>query len=137
VARESAPRAAWDWLAVVAELRLGGMAKMLADHCELVSQSGDAVTLRVGEAHKHLLDRTYQDKLIAALRDKYGATLAVTIEIGAAADKTPQQVRTRIKQARQAEAVAAIEADPFVRELVDQFGGQLDATSIQPLGEST
>ncbi|HQS81444.1 MAG TPA: DNA polymerase III subunit gamma/tau [Thiobacillus sp.] len=137
VARESTPRAAWDWLTVVGELRLGGMAKMLADHCELVSQTGDAVTLRVGEAHKHLLDRAYQDKLIAALRDKYGATLAVTIEIGAAADKTPQQVRTRIKQARQAEAVAAIESDPFVRELVDQLGGQLDTTSIQPLGEST
>jgi DNA polymerase III subunit gamma/tau len=61
----------------------------------------------------------------------------VTFEIGAAAEQTPQQVRTRIKQARQAEAVAAIESDPFVRELVDQFGGQLDATSIQPLGEST
>ncbi|MBW8306797.1 MAG: DNA polymerase III subunit gamma/tau [Thiobacillus sp.] len=137
VARESTPRAAWDWLTVVGELRLGGMAKMLADHCELVSQTGDAVTLRVGEAHKHLLDRAYQDKLIAALRDKYGATLAVTIEIGAAADKTPQQVRSRIKQARQAEAVAAIESDPFVRELVDQLGGQLDTTSIQPLGEST
>jgi DNA polymerase-3 subunit gamma/tau len=137
VARESMPRGAWDWLAIVAELRLGGMAKMLADHCELLSQAGDAVTLRVGEAHKHLLDRTYQDRLVTALREKYGAALDVTFEIGAAADKTPQQVRTRIKQARQAEAVAAIESDPFVRELVDQFGGQLDATSIQPLGEST
>ena len=137
VARESTPRGAWDWLAVVAELRLGGMAKMLADHCELVSQAGDAVTLRVGEAHKHLLDRTYQDRLVTALREKYGAALDVSFEIGAAAQKTLQQVRTRIKQARQAEAVAAIESDPFVRELVDQFGGQLDATSIQPLGEST
>jgi DNA polymerase III subunit gamma/tau len=137
VARESTPRGAWDWLAIVAELRLGGMAKMLADHCELVSQAGDAVTLRVGEAHKHLLDRTYQDRLVTALREKYGAALDVSFEIGAAAQKTPQQVRTRIKQARQAEAVAAIESDPFVRELVDQFGGQLDATSIQPLGEST
>ena len=128
---------AWDWLAVVAELRLGGMAKMLADHCELVAQAGDAVTLRVGESHKHLLDRAYQDKLIAALRDKHGAGLSVTFEIGAAAEQSPQQVRTRIKDARQAEAVAAIESDPFVRELVDQFGGQIDATSIQPLGEST
>jgi DNA polymerase-3 subunit gamma/tau len=133
VAREPASSAAWDWLAVVAELRLGGMAKMLADHSELVSQTGEAVTLRVGEAHKHLLDRAYQDKLVAALRDKYGATLAVTFEIGAAAEQTPQQVRTRIKDARQAEAVAAIESDPFVRELVDQFGGQIDANSIQPL----
>ncbi len=136
-ARESAPLAVWDWLAVVASLRLGGMAKMLADHCELAAQSGDAVTLRVGEAHKHLLDRAYQDKLIAALRDKFGAALKVTIEIGAAAEQTPQQVRTRIKDARQAEAVAAIESDPFVRELVEQFGGQIDASSIQPLGEST
>lgn len=137
VARESTPHAAWDWLAIVAELRLGGMAKMLADHCELVSQAGDAVTLRVGEAHKHLLDRTYQDRLVSALRDKYGATLNVSFEIGTASERTPQQVRTRIKQARQDEAVSAIELDPFVRELVDQFGGQLDATSIQPLGEST
>jgi len=133
---ESSPNAAWDWLAVVAGLRLGGMAKMLADHCELVSQADDAVTLRVGEAHKHLLDRAYQDKLVSALRDKYGATLEVTFEIGAAAEQTPQQVRTRIKEARQAEAVAAIESDPFVRELVEQFGGRIDASTIQPLGEN-
>jgi DNA polymerase-3 subunit gamma/tau len=135
VAREPLPQAAWDWLEVVAGLRLGGMAKMLADHCELVSQAGDAVTLRVGEAHKHLLDRAYQDKLVGSLRDKYGTTLDVRFEIGAAAEQTPQQVRTRIKEARQRDAVAAIESDPFVRELVDQFGGQIDASTIQPLGE--
>jgi DNA polymerase-3 subunit gamma/tau len=112
------------------------MAKMLADHCELVSQADDAVTLRVGEAHKHLLDRAYQDKLVSTLRDKYGAALQVTFEIGAAAEKTPQQVRTRIKEARQRDAVAAIESDPFVRELVEQLGGRIDASTIQPLGEN-
>jgi DNA polymerase-3 subunit gamma/tau len=137
IASESTPHAAWDWLAVVASLRLGGMAKMLADHCELVAQTGDSVTLRVGESDKHLLDRAYQDKLTAALRDKYGAALNVSIELGAAVEKTPQQVRTRIKDERQAEAVAAIESDPFVRELVEQFGGQIDASTIQPSGEST
>ncbi|HQT69623.1 MAG TPA: DNA polymerase III subunit gamma/tau [Thiobacillus sp.] len=137
VASESTPQGAWDWLAVVASLRLGGMAKMLADHCELVAQTDDAVTLRLAEADKHLLDRAYQDKLIAALHDKYGASLKVTVELGAAVAKTPQQVRTRIKDERQAEAVAAIESDPFVRELVEQFGGQVDASTIQPLGEST
>ena len=93
--------------------------------------------LRVAEAHKHLLDRAYQDKLVAALRDKFGPALTVSIELGAAVEKTPQQVRTRIKDERQAEAVAAIESDPFVRELVEQFGGQIDASTIQPLGEST
>lgn len=137
IVSEPAPHGAWDWLAIVAELRLGGMAKMLADHCELVSQAGDAVILQIGEAHKHLLDRTYQDRLITALRDKYGSALSVTIEIGAAAEQTPQRVRTRVKEARQREATAAVESDPFVRELLDQFGGQIDPASIQPLGEST
>ncbi len=94
-------------------------------------------TLRVGEADKHLLDRAYQDKLVSALHDKYSAALQITFEIGAAAGQTPQQVRTRIKEVRHAEAVAAIETDPFVRELIDQFGGQIDASTIQPLGEST
>lgn len=137
IAREPAPQAAWDWLAVVAGLRLGGMAKMLADHCELVSQTDEAVTLRVAEPDKHLLDRAYQNKLIAALHEQYGAALKISFEIGTAAGQTPQQVRTRIRETRQAEAVAAIESDPFVRELVDQFGGQIDASTIQPLGEST
>ncbi|MCA1977796.1 MAG: DNA polymerase III subunit gamma/tau, partial [Thiobacillus sp.] len=135
VAQQPAPHAEWDWLSVVASLRLGGMAKMLADHCELVNGSADAVTLRVGEAHRHLLDGAYKDKLIAALRDKYGATLQVSFEVGAAAEQTPQQVRTRIRETRQAEAVAAIESDPFVRELVEKFDGQIDAATIQPLGE--
>jgi DNA polymerase III, gamma/tau subunits len=50
---ESQPTGAWDWLDIVSKLKLGGMAKMLADHCELVSHDGDAVLLRVGQAHKH------------------------------------------------------------------------------------
>jgi DNA polymerase-3 subunit gamma/tau len=135
VAQEPAPAGEWDWLAVVAALRLGGMAKMLADHCELASRQANRITLRVGEAHKHLLDAGYKDKLVAALRETHGAALDVVFEIGAAAGQTPQQVRTRVREARQAEAVAAIESDPFVRELVDRFGGRIDASTIQPTGE--
>ncbi len=134
-AREPAAKGDWNWLDVVSQLRLGGMAKMLADHCELVSQSADSITLRVGEAHRHLLDAGYKNKLIAALHEKHGETLRIDFEVGAAAEQTPQQVRTRVKEARQAEAVAAIESDPFVRELVEKFDGQIDASTIQPLGE--
>lgn len=133
--REPAPVAAWDWPEIVARLRLGGMARMLADHCELAAQAGDAVTLRVGAAHKHLLDAAYREKLVAALRERFGASLDVRFEIGDAAEQTPQQVRTRAREARQAEAVAAIEADPFVRELVERFDGRIDPNTIQPLGE--
>ena len=134
-AREPVASGQWDWLEIVGKLRLGGMAKMLADHCELVSQDDSELSLRVGEAHKHLLDAGYKDKLVTALREKHGAALRVSFEIGAAAGHTPQQVRTRVREARQRDAVAAIESDPFVRELVEKFDGQIDASTIQPRGE--
>ena len=133
---ESAPPSAWDWLKMVADLKLGGMAKMLADHCELVSHDSGQVVLRVSEADKHLLDRAYQDKLIATLRERHGAGLQITFEIGAAAVQTPQQVRSRERDARQAEAVAAIESDPFIRELVEHFDAKVVESTIKPTGES-
>ena len=133
---ESAPPSAWDWLKMVADLKLGGMAKMLADHCELVSHDSGQVVLRVSEADKHLLDRVYQDKLIATLRERHGAGLQITFEIGAAAVQTPQQVRSRERDARQAEAVAAIESDPFIRELVEHFDAKVVESTIKPTGES-
>ena len=126
----------WDWLQVVADLKLGGMAKMLADHCELVSYERDQVLLRVADKQKHLLERGYQDKLIATLRERHGATLQIKFEIGAAAVQTPQLVRTRERDARQTEAVAAIESDPFVRELVEHFDAKVIESTIQPLGEA-
>jgi DNA polymerase-3 subunit gamma/tau len=44
-------------------------------------------------------------------------------------------VRARAKAEKQAEAVAAIESDPFIRDLVDQFDARIDPSTIQPLGE--
>ncbi len=128
--------AAWDWVLIVADLKLGGMAKMLADHCELVSYDGHQVLLCVAEEQKHLLDRGYQDKLIGALRERHGVSLQVKFEVGSATVKTPQLVRTRERDARQAEAVAAIESDPFVRELVEHFDAKIIESTIKPLGEA-
>ena len=133
---ESVKDTVWDWLQIVSELKLGGMAKMLADCCELVSHQAGEVLLRISEADKHLLDSGYQDKLIGALRERHGSQLKVKFEIGAVAAQTPQQVRTRKREARQAEAVAAIESDPFIRELVEHFDAKVVESTIQPLGET-
>ena len=124
-----------DWPAIVADLRLGGMARMLADQCELKSFDGSVMQLGLAEAHKHLLDKIYQEKLEAALKNKFGAGLKVSFEIGASGGQSPVEVRARAKAEKQAEAVAAIETDPFIRDLVEQFDARVDPASIQPLGE--
>jgi DNA polymerase-3 subunit gamma/tau len=125
-----------DWPAIVADLRLGGMARMLADQCELKSFDGNVMQLGLAEAHKHLLDKLYQEKLEAALKNKFGAGLKVSIEVGASSGQSPVEVRARAKAEKQAEAVAAIETDPFIRDLVEQFDARIDPASIQPLGEN-
>ncbi len=132
---ESSPVTSSDWPAIVASLKLGGMARMLADQCELKSHDGNTMLLGLAEAHKHLLDKTYQDKLVAALKQKFGEQLKVQIELGAASGQSPVEVRARAKAEKQAEAVAAIESDPFIRDLVDQFDARIDPSTIQPLGE--
>jgi len=124
-----------DWPTIVASLKLGGMARMLADQCELKSHDGNTMLLGLAEAHKHLLDKTYQDKLVAALKQKFGEQLKVQIELGAASGQSPVEVRARAKAEKQAEAVAAIESDPFIRDLVDQFDARIDPSTIQPIGE--
>ena len=132
---ESSPVTSSDWPAIVASLKLGGMARMLADQCELKSHDGNTMLLGLAEAHKHLLDKTYQDKLVTALKQKFGEQLKVQIELGAASGQSPVEVRARAKAEKQAEAVAAIESDPFIRDLVDQFDARIDPSTIQPLGE--
>jgi DNA polymerase-3 subunit gamma/tau len=96
---------------------------------------GSVMRLGLADAHKHLLDKTYQEKLEAALRQKFGAGLRVCFEVGASTGQSPVEVRARAKAEKQAEAVAAIETDPFIRDLVEQFDARVDPASIQPLGE--
>ncbi|HET7635309.1 MAG TPA: DNA polymerase III subunit gamma/tau [Burkholderiales bacterium] len=123
-----------DWLTLVNDaLKIGGMAKMLAQHCELVSQTADRIELRLAEAHVHLMEKPYQDKLRAALEAHYGRRMRLTITAGPATGNTPAEIGDRERAARQTQAIAAIERDPFVREMVENFDARVNEPTIKPL----
>ncbi|BCB27659.1 hypothetical protein SKTS_25450 [Sulfurimicrobium lacus] len=121
-----------DWPALVAQLGLGGMAKMLAQHCELKSHDGRRIELCVHEEHKHLMEKSYQEKLKTALENFLGGAVFLTISICSVTGVTPAKLVHQEKQARQAEAIAAIEQDPFVRELIEDFDAQVIESTIKP-----
>ncbi|MEN6586290.1 MAG: DNA polymerase III subunit gamma/tau [Sulfuricella sp.] len=121
-----------DWPALVAQLGLGGMAKMLAQHCELKSHDGRRIDLCVHEEHKHLMEKSYQEKLKTALENFLGGAVFLTISICSVTGVTPAKLVHQEKQARQAEAIAAIEQDPFVRELIEDFDAQVIESTIKP-----
>ncbi|MGQ0525847.1 MAG: DNA polymerase III subunit gamma/tau [Betaproteobacteria bacterium] len=122
-----------DWPDIVAELELTGMARMLAQHCELVRHEARRMELSVPQVHERLLDKPYQDKLRAALQQRFGPELRVAFSVGEGNGNSPAALADRDRQRRHAEAVAEIEQDPFVRELVENFDARIVESTIKPI----
>ncbi len=122
-----------NWLALVDKLKAGGMAHMLARHCELVDYAGGKFDLTVPQEHSHLLDKSYQDKLKSALAAYLGEAVRVNIAVGKANGSSLAAIQDKEQREQQARAIAAIEQDEFVRELVDSMDGKLIESSIRPV----
>ncbi|MCC7312697.1 MAG: DNA polymerase III subunit gamma/tau [Sulfuritalea sp.] len=110
---------------------LPGMARQLAQNCELVERAENLVRLRLTPAHKHL--QVHQEKLRAALRELWGGSLGVDITVAEPAGETPAARRQNSERERQEKAIAAIEQDPFVRDVVDLFDASIDQSTIKPV----
>ena len=130
---EKSPPFAGDWHSLVSQLKLSGMAKMLAQHCELKSFDNGLLELCVPQEHRHLMEKPYQDKLKAAVTEHFAEPVRLSITEGSVTGDTPAQIENREKQEKQSLAVAAIEQDPFVRKLVENFDAKVIESSIKPL----
>ena len=124
-----------DWRGLIRMLELGGLVRELAQHCEWVECAGGGLQLRLSVAHRHLLDmnRGAVDRLQDLLSGALGRPLKVRIDIGDIAGETPAQRDAIERRARHAEAVAALEADPFVRELIERFDATLVESTVKSL----
>jgi DNA polymerase-3 subunit gamma/tau len=121
-----------DWRTLIGQLKLGGMARMLAQHCALERLEGDALDLKLPEAHRHLLEKAYADKLQSALQEKLGRRIQLRIALGGS-DDTPVAQEDRERREKLERAVQAIDSDPFVRELVENFDARVIDSSIKPI----
>ena len=120
-----------DWHTLVAQLPLTGMARQLAQHCELASLTETRIALRMSPTHKHLM--SHQDKLQVDLSRHYGRPLTLEIVTAEIAGETPKERADNVKRERQDRAIAAIESDPFVREACDMFDASIDESTIKLL----
>jgi DNA polymerase-3 subunit gamma/tau len=121
------------WAAIVEKLGVMGMARMLAERCELEHLDAQRMELRVPKAHERLLEKTYEERLKAALRKHFGEAIRISIGVGEANGSSPSALAERERERRQAKAIAEIEQDPFVRSLVENFDARVNENSIKPL----
>lgn len=121
-----------DWLALVAKLQSNRMAHMLASHAELKRYTGNHLELAIPEEHKNLLDKAFQDKLKIALEQHLGAGVRFSIGVGDVTSSLAA-ISNRTEREQQAKAIASIEQDPFVRDLMVNMDAKLIESSIKPI----
>jgi DNA polymerase-3 subunit gamma/tau len=123
-----------DWHQLIGAMQLGGLVRELAQNCALVEVLDDAVKLRLAPTHKHLLAMPgTQAKLQEALAKHFGGNLRLSVEVGEPGTQTPAQRNAESQRQRHSDAVAALESDPFVQEMIERFDATLVETSVRPL----
>lgn len=124
---------AGDWHVLVESLNLTGMARELAQHCDLIARDQASCQLRLSPTHKHLLFKPAQDRLQQVLSEHFKCQLQLRIDIADMERATPAQAAEQARKERQDMAIAAIEQDPFVRDAIECFDASLIEASIKPL----
>lgn len=122
-----------DWHDIVAALQLNGLARELAQHCELRELGEGECILRLAPAHGHLQMKPAPDKLQQALRDHLGRPVVLRFELAQTEADTPAATVGRERRERQEQAIAAIEQDSFVRDVIEGFDASLVESTIKPI----
>ncbi|MGR4068901.1 DNA polymerase III subunit gamma/tau [Billgrantia sp. C5P2] len=121
------------WLDRFDSLGLGGLTRNLAAHCVVEADDGNRLTLRLDPSQEAMNAEIHVRRVQDALAT-IGVPRQLAIEPGPLPTEveTPRQRADRIAAERHAEAVAALQRDPHVRQLQDTFGARLIESSVKP-----
>ncbi|MDY0055036.1 MAG: DNA polymerase III subunit gamma/tau [Methyloversatilis sp.] len=126
------PRTNADWHALVDTLEVAALSKQLAHQSEWLASEGETIRLRLSRDMAHLIT-SGQDKLRAALQTRLGVNVRLHFEQGDPVGQTVAQRLNAEQRARHEQACASMKNDPFVQQVIEQFGARLIEDSIKPL----
>ena len=122
-----------DWPQLVEGLGLKGMARELAQHSACGSFREGELVLHLPATHRQLLMPASEQRLAQALSEKLGSPIRVRFDLVEQVGVTAAVLKKEAAEERMNQAVAAIESDPLVQELIDVFDAKLIDGSIRPL----
>jgi len=120
-----------DWPELVRRLVVTGAARELARNSALVRHAEGAIELTVPKSMAHLAERSYLDKLKAALEQHLGRALVLKVAVGEAAGGTAAAIEAGEREARRADAAKTVQQDKFVQDLVDIFDAKVVGSIIK------
>ncbi len=122
-----------NWYGVVSNLKLGGIARQLAENCLYQNMDGETVVLTLDPAHEHMLVDSSEKNLHRALEEFLGTQIKLKIKVEQPEVETPAQKQARARAERQMEAEQVMSEDPIVRAAEEQFGARLIKESVKPI----
>ncbi|AKV98538.1 DNA polymerase III subunit gamma/tau [Marinobacter sp. CP1] len=125
------PEGEFVWHRDFRSLGIVGMPGNLASHGAM-SRDGDVITLTIDEGHARLLNSRHEEKILAALRNRFGDSIQLRTEQGNPGPDTPAAYEERQRKARQEAAEASIRKDPVVKSIVERFEARVVEDSIRP-----
>jgi DNA polymerase-3 subunit gamma/tau len=124
-----------DWPQLVQQLAVTGAARELARNAELKRQENGVYELIVPKAKAYLAERSYVEKLKAALDQHLGAAVRVNVSVGEAGGASAAAHEAGEREARRAEAVKSVQGDGFVQDVVNLFDAKVVDSSIREGGK--
>lgn len=124
---------ALQWLELFPQLPVSGMTGNIAANCTLIAADGDDWLLHLDPGQGALFNTTQQRRLNEALNQHLGRTLNLRIELVLPEQETPAQAAARKRAERQQGAVASIEQDPLIQQMIKLFGAKVRQDTIEPV----
>jgi len=119
------------WPELVQQLAVSGAARELARNAELKQRDGSSFELTVPKAKAYLAERSYVDKLKAALEQHLGSAVSLKVAAGDVGGGSVASIEAGEREARRAAAAQAVNSDGFVQDLVNMFDGKVVDSTIR------
>lgn len=120
-----------QWADIAARLDLTGLMRELANNMAVEEHGTDTMAFVIDESRAQLLNKEREATLKGALEKYYGRALRIKIRIGQPPEETPASEKSRLQDERQQAAAEAINEDPNVRAIRQQFNARVNPASIR------
>ncbi|GAB3100291.1 DNA polymerase III subunit gamma/tau [Aestuariicella hydrocarbonica] len=121
------------WIEIYAGLGVGGVLQSTVSNCLLHHIEGNHWYFVLDHLHSTLYDDGHQARLSELLSQYFGQSVTAVIELGTVTAETPAACAIRIREEQYTYALQALNDDPVVQQLLQQFEGVLDAESVKPV----
>lgn len=130
-AEDKAALAQW-WELLVKALPVAGVVANLASSCQLKDYEANQWQLALHSGHDILSLSGRSAQLQQAVRDLLKQPVVLNIEQDNIIDSSPDMIRAERKKQQLEAAINALQQDPVVQALIDDFGATLDVETVVP-----